>query len=177
MNLNTLLESCLALIDKQEDINKFEILYRKYVKLLYQFAKNKLMDEQLTEDAVCLTFIRIAKNMHMIQEPISDKTMHLLLVIENRIIIDISRKKRGKNVSKISLEEMDNLSVEIDTDGNANLTKALSKLPYPYKDVLVLKYAYGYSNKEIACFLELSVANVEKIITRGRKKLKMILEQ
>ncbi len=177
MNMNNLLEFCLAMIDNQEDIHKFETVYKKYVKLLYHVAKNTLKDEQLVEDAVCSTFIRIAKNMHMIQEAISDKTMHLLLVIEKRIMIDISRKKYGKNVSKISLEEVGELSVEIDIDESSNIINALSELPYPYKDVLVLKYAYGYQNKEIACFLDLSISNIEKIITRGRKKLKVILEQ
>lgn len=165
------------MIDNQEDIHKFEILYKKYVKLLYHVAKNTLKNEQLVEDAVCATFIRIAKNMHMIQEPISDKTMHLLLVIEKRIMLDISRKKYGKNVAKISLEEVSNLSVEIDMDENSNIIKALSNLPYPYKDVLVLKYAYGYNNKEIACFLDLSFSNVEKISARGKKKLKEKLQQ
>lgn len=41
--------------------------------------------------------------------------------------------------------------------------------------MLLLKYAQGYSNKEIGEFLEISEENVRQRIHRGKKKLQEIL--
>lgn len=118
--------------------------------------------------------------MSMIHEPVSDETMHLLLIITRRAIIDIQRRQERKKIHTIELENAENveyLSVEMDISEGNSIANALGKLPDRYRDVLLLKYAYGYSNDEDAADADLTVANVEKITSRGKKKLKTILEQ
>lgn len=178
--MKNILSICLAMIPDDEDQNKFEIVYHKYRKLLYHAARGKLSDEEFIEEAVCTAFLRVAKNMSMIHEPVSDETMHLLLIITRRAIIDIQRRQERKKIHTIELENAENveyLSVEMDISEGNSIANALGKLPDRYRDVLLLKYAYGYSNDEVARMLNLTVANVEKITSRGKKKLKTILEQ
>lgn len=50
-------------------------------------------------------------------------------------------------------------------------------LPAQYKNVLLLKYADGYNNREISELLHYSVAKVEKLISRGKKQLHRLLEE
>lgn len=177
MPLENLFTICLAMIENEQDQHKFEILYHQYRKLLYHVARTRLQDEQLIEEAVCTAFVRVAQNMSMIHEPISEKTMHLLMVIVRRVAIDLGKKQQRDNSYILHLEEAKHLSVEIQTEESDQIASALSRLPHPYKDILLLKFAYGYSNREIACFLDFTVSKVEKLISRGRKRLKIILEQ
>ena len=178
--MKNILAICLAMIDNEEDQNKFEIVYNRYRKLLYHVAKGKLSDEEYIEEAVCTAFLRIAKNMSLIREPVSDETMHLLIIITRRAAIDIIRRQRRKKIDTVSwdtLEDMEFLSVEMQIDESNSITDAIAALPNQYRDVLVLKYAYGYSNDEVARFLNFTVVNVEKITSRGKQKLKTILKQ
>ena len=69
------------------------------------------------------------------------------------------------------------MSVEMGVDEGSSIASALGKLPSQYRDVLLLKFAYGYSNSEVARLLDLTVANVEKISSRSKKKLKAILQE
>ena len=178
--MKNILTICLAMIDNEEDQNKFEIVYHQYRKLLYHVAKGKLSDEDYIDEAVCTAFLRIAKNMNMIHEPTSDETMHLLLIIIRRIIIDIIRRQNKKKIPIVTWDKLDDTeypSFEMQIDESNCIANSIAKLSTPYRDVLVLKYAYGYSNGEVARFLNLTVANVEKITSRGKKKLKEVLEK
>ena len=57
------------------------------------------------------------------------------------------------------------------------VSNEILKLPSPYKEVILLKYADGYNNREIAALLDLTVSNVNKIVTRGKRKLEQALER
>lgn len=175
--MRELLEICLALIGNAEEQNKFEILYDKYQKLLYYAARKGTQDEELVEEAVCAVFLRVAQNMHMIREAVSQQTMHLLLIMLRNILIDLKRKQKRKHIPTIGLEEAANFSVDVAIEEGDSIAKALGRLPDPYRDVLLLKYAYGYGNSEVARILDLTVANVEKLSSRGKKKLKVLLQE
>jgi RNA polymerase sigma factor (sigma-70 family) len=51
------------------------------------------------------------------------------------------------------------------------IADAILELPEQYKGVLLLKYADGYGNKEIAELLGYSVTKVDQLISRGKKLL------
>ena len=52
---------------------------------------------------------------------------------------------------------------------------AIKHMPELYRDVFLLKYSSGYENREIADILEISEASVRKRISRGKKKLEVLL--
>ena len=49
-----------------------------------------------------------------------------------------------------------------------DLIEALKSMDTKYRDVLFLKYIYGYSVKEIADMLDISESNVTTRLNRGR---------
>ena len=57
------------------------------------------------------------------------------------------------------------------------LAAAIARLPKAYQQVILLRYACGYSPKEVAALLDFSEAKVAKTITRGKKKLSEFMEQ
>jgi len=55
------------------------------------------------------------------------------------------------------------------------IAKAILSLPGKYREVLLLKYAQGYSMDEIAVILSMTKENVKKTIQRARKRLEEVL--
>ena len=45
------------------------------------------------------------------------------------------------------------------------------------QQIILLRYADGYTNRDIAAMLDFSVAKVDKIISRARKQLALLLEE
>ncbi|MGB9762891.1 MAG: RNA polymerase sigma factor [Minisyncoccia bacterium] len=58
----------LAMLDGEEDKNKFELLYVTYRKLMFYVANRILNDERLAEDAVHQTFLKILENFDKVGE-------------------------------------------------------------------------------------------------------------
>ena len=64
----------LSMIEADDDKVKFEQLYSHYLKLALHRAGEFLPDEQLAEDAVSIAFLKIAQNMHKVDEAVSPRT-------------------------------------------------------------------------------------------------------
>ena len=80
------------------------------------------------------------------------------------MILVARRKETGYNIMKYK-------------DEGGRLVKAIALLLGKYREVLLFKYAQGYSMDEIAMILSMSKENVKKIIQRARKKLEKQLSE
>ena len=102
-----------------------------------------------------------------------------LLTIIKHTAIDMIRKKNRE--TNISLEELEEWQLPADEGGMAaqseenRIVTAIKHMPELYRDVFLLKYSSGYENREIADILEISEASVRKRISRGKKKLEVLL--
>ena len=54
------------------------------------------------------------------------------------------------------------------------ITRCISLLPVQDRQILMLKYRYGYTNSEIAGMLDLSEAAATKRIQRAKEKLEQL---
>lgn len=52
----------------------------------------------------------------------------------------------------------------------------MAALPPRYREVLLLRYDCGYSNTEISNILDMTDANVRKVIQRAKEKLSTIMQ-
>ena len=166
----------LAMIENEDDRDKFEQLYRQYRGLLFYQAHQLLHDEQLAEDAVSIAFTAVAKNMSMVKEAVSPGTKGLLLTIVKRTAINLYHKQQRDYAQSVEFEEARYMTTEPYTEQDSRVADAILQLPHPYQEVFLLKYAQGYQNKEIAVLLDFTVAKVEKLLSRGKKQLKELLE-
>ena len=94
-------------------------------------------------------------------------------------VIDLARKQKRKQSHRADFSEIEQYIAPEKTDAIAEhyLDEALERLPWPYQQVILLKYANGYNNKEIAALLGYTVSKVEKLLSRGKKKLRQLLEE
>lgn len=163
-----------AIIDEPKQITKFEQLYRKYRILMLHRAREILRDDYWAEDAVSEAFMKIAKSIQKIYDVDSAETRHFVLIITERTAINLYHKL-NKN-TEISLEEvLEEPAYENASQLLSPLAAAIVKLPANYRQVILLKFSEGYSNREIADMLDYSVSKVEKLISRGKKKLRHYL--
>lgn len=159
----------LAMIDTPAEREKFEILYEKYKGLMLYVADRLLLcreDAEDAEDAVHQAFLSVIENLHKIGEIDCPQTRSFLVIIVERKAIDLLRKRRPT----LSLnEEIAGLPFEAPVDNP--LARGMGALPAHYRQVLLLRYDNGYSSREIAAMLGMSLAAVRKQLTRGKQIL------
>ena len=161
----------LETIDAPEERHKFEVLYRAYRRLMFYIANRILNNEQDAEDAVHSAFVSIAENIQKIDEPMCPKTRGYIVTIVESKAIDIYRRKQRHPKYRLE-EETAGLTVTYD-EANV-ITRCISLLPARDRQILMLKYRYGYTNPEIAGMLDLSEAAATKRIQRAKEKLEQL---
>lgn len=166
-----------SLIESDEQKDKFEILYLKYRKHMKYIALKILGDEQLAEDAVHNSFIKILSNLDKFDNIDCQKTKNLIVIIIRRVSIDMYRKRKKE------FERADIYETEISSDADfsaiqaEDILKEIEALPEIYRDILLLKVRYDYREKDIAILLGIKVDTVSKRLERARKQLKQKLHK
>ena len=169
----------LSLLDSEEEISKFELIYNTYKKQMYYTANNILKESHLAEDAVHNAFLRIINNLEKIEDINSHKTKGLIVIIVKNVSIDIYRKNKKERDNTIFIDDLDQIHGydEINKNELGDLEIAISKLPESYKQVFLLKFSHELTDNEISKILDIKPDNVRKRISRGKEKLKNILNE
>ena len=183
--------SCyLILIDSIEDQNKFEYLYNTYKNTMYYYSKRILNDIQLSEDAVHEAFLRIARNISKVEDVTSPETRSLVMLITRHAAVDAYRKRRKYFAREVysnpsdADDDRDFIDMYADTAElpelpdfqGSEVGKALKHLGDDTYEVFVLRFGLDFSTREISEITGFSVSKIEKIISRGKKKLVQMLQ-
>lgn len=141
-----------------------------------------LARQQDIEDAVQETFIR-AREAEM-SGTIHSPRSFLFKVAKNLALSELSRKTNRMMVMVGDLEELDVLeggdssldaALEVDKFLD-NLLQAIGALPPKCQTVILMRKIYGFSHKEIARRLDISVKTVEKHLTKGLQRCQDALQ-
>lgn len=160
---------------EQEALNqKFNELYRYYRNLMFHVAYGILNDVPDAEDAVQQAFLSIYKNLKKISEIQCPKTRSFVVIITERKAIDLLRSR--KRHSTVELNE-DIAGITIRMPGEYGLSGAMARLPARYREVLLLRFDNGFSTKEVASMLGMSLTATQKTITRAKEMLRKELEK
>ena len=166
----------LALLDDPEDHVLFTEIFERYADELYRIALAKLKDSHDAEDAVQETFIALTKNFHKIRglyySEYPKLKGYLVTILENKIIDTFRYRKRHP------ADDYDALQVESLRENGENqyLYDALKQLSNKSRIVLILRYDLGFTPKEIAQQLNVSVWTVYKWIEQAKAALEKVLE-
>ena len=160
----------LQMIETPQDKSKFEAIYEEYYGLMYHTAYKYLKHEQDAEDAVHYAFVKIAENIKIVA-PVSPKTKQFVVTIVENRVIDIFRV-RSKHPEVAFMEELYIVPEQPENDNY--LKQCIRQLPTIQRQVIWLKYYYGYNLHEIAKMLDISLSWAQKIDQRAKKKLREI---
>lgn len=164
----------MSLIDEPEDQSKFEKIYLTYKGLMFYVAKQILNNEQDAEDAVLDAFIVIAKNIKKITNPVCPKAQSYIVNIVESKSIDLYRKNKRIETTEY-LDEVGGVATE--QPESIGLDDCILKLPARYREVILLRYYHGFSCKEIAQQLGISLSNATKLDQRAKAKLKELCKK
>ena len=164
----------LQMLETPEEKSKFEQLYLEYKGLMFHVAYEILHNEQDAEDAVHQAFVKIAENIKKIDDPICPKThSYVVTIVENKAIDQYRKRQKHQTVELIDDIQGTNAHYEGDND----LTKCILKLPARYREMILLRYHHGYSVREIAGMMGISLSAAIKLDQRAKQKLKKLCEE
>ena len=163
----------LQMIETAEDQSKFEHIYTEYHTLMFRVALKYLKHEQDAEDAVHHAFVKIAENIKDV-EPVSPKTrQYVVTIVENRAM-DVLRMRSKHPI--LPLNETIPAPME-ELDDEAFLSKCIKQLTDQQRQVIWLKYYFGYDLREIAKMMDIKLSWAQKIDQRAKKKLEEMLKE
>lgn len=164
----------LQMIETPQQQSDFEKIYLTYRGLMFHVANNILQNAEDAEDAVHNAFVAIAENMEKIEEPVCPKTKGYVVTIVESKAIDIYRKK-SRHPHLTLCEEV--IGITVDPFAGEGIGRCFARLPAQSRHILLLKYRYGYTNRELAHLLRLSEANVIKRTQRAKEKLAQLCKE
>lgn len=156
------------MLDSDEAL--LEEKYDNYGTILFRLCMVLLGNQQDAEDAVQDTFVRYWKKRPVFQNTEHEKAW-LIRVATNR------SKDKLRNWFRCSTVGMDVLNNMATSEKDTFVLEQLFTLPSREKTVLFLHYTEGYKVAEIASILKISDNAVKAALYRGRKKLKLQLEE
>lgn len=152
------------------NINTFEKIVLGATDSLYHISKSILKSDADCEDAVQEAIAIAFEKLHTLKQDRYAKTWLTRILINECYSILRRREKFA------STEDYEWQTKEV-TEDYSELYQALMLLKKEYRLTIVLHYLEGYSVKEISRIMHVGVSAVKVRLSRGRSKLKSILEE
>lgn len=169
------------MLENKEDESRFTEVYKKYRSLVYYIVKKRVGSLRMTEECVQEVFCVIAKNFHHIGEDIYDKKVkNYVCAIADAVAVDMYRKniKHEENIVNQDISNFRTIGEEdFDFYDEIDVRNAIESLPEEYKTVIILKYVYDLTGKEIASICNISHTLVRQRILRAKNIMKKYLER
>lgn len=164
----------LQMIDTPEERSKFERLYQEYRRLMFYAANRILQNEQDAEDSVHQAFLKIAEHMDKIGDPVCSKSKSYVVTVAENKAIDLYRRR--KKHPSVELDEK-LPGVPVTYEGENVLAQCILKLSARYREAILLRYCYGYSVREMASLLGLSLSAAAQLDQRAKNKLRELYKK
>ena len=136
--------------------DKLAQIYSLYHEPMLRLALRILENTPDAEDAVHDAFESIARNLDRLVEATSPKTRGYIMVVTERKAIDLLRAQRRKETA-----ELDEDAVSLD----------FPDMGERYREILLLRFVYGYSMRETAELMDIPFTTVGKLSQRAKERL------
>ena len=154
----------------------FEEIYYKFVNLVYKIVREMLDDEDDIQTAVQDTFLRV----YLYYDKLRDKSKlkSWIAQIARNQAYTVRRKKpfHYEALDDTVSDPVHNPETTfLEQNAVELILSELSGMKKSYRDVLLLKYHYGFKRKEIASMLGVTPQDVSYKLNAAERKLKQIL--
>ncbi len=166
-----------AVAAAQRDIAAFDVLYRRYVSLVYSYAFFSLGDHHDAEDATERTFLAALRAIGSFEERGASFRAWLFRIARNTIAN--SRRSRFRRRTS-PLEELpehpaapdaDPAALSVRADELRAVQRALAGLSDDRRQVILLRFVEGLSAREIGVVLDRSEGAVRVLLHRTLRDL------
>lgn len=169
-----MLSMFLAMLETDEDRQRFAELYSQCSGIIEKTAKRILKNQYDTEDAVQNAFMQIIRHFEKVYKiPCDDLPFWCISIVKNEA--NMILRKRNKTVP---LEEWDAAVGDAEmVSSYSDIVKLFGMIPETYRAALEMKILLDYSGKEISDHLGISETAVNTRISRGRALLRELAEK
>ena len=168
------------------DENAYVELVNRYKDKLLNFVFYFIKDEELSEDIVQETFIRLYQKKHYYKQ-IAKFSTWIYTIARNLSNTEL-RKKNRSNLVFLSQIYKNNKDYEIKSDDQdlnmeienqfllKELHDSIDKLPENHKSVIILRDIQGLSYDDISNILDVPLGTIKSRINRARLQLQVSLK-
>ena len=161
----------------QNNSDDIESLIKTYGKDVLKICHYYLRNGQDAEDAFQEVFIKLIRKHSVFHGKSEFKTWLTRIAINTCKDFLKSRSLRNSTDVDGSLLDCNDCFDAAKYDEYDELYQIIIALPLDYKDVILLKYYYGYTSKEIAKILKLTEPAVNSRLHRAKIYLKEVLTE
>jgi RNA polymerase sigma factor (sigma-70 family) len=160
---------------RQGDLESYGKIVRRFQDMAYGYAYSLLSDFHLAEDAAQEAFIEAYRNLADLRTPEAFPGWFRKIIFKQ--CDRISRRKRPQDLSpqaegRLSSREPDPGDILTKKEIAESVLRAIQTLPEPERTVTTLFYINGYSQNEIADFLEVPATTVNNRLHKSREQLR-----
>ena len=160
---------------KKSDVTAFETVYEQFHRKVYCYHLKRAGDEETAKELCQQTFIKLWNSRASLSEHHSIDTN--CFTIATSVLIDHIRKQAAENKKRTVLADHEP-EIEKCTYADTAFESAdylhniAHKLPTVRRNIFLLKMSKGYSNKEIAEQLSISVKTVEDHYSKAIRQIR-----
>lgn len=158
----------------------FELIYRKYARILFAYGSKISFDNTIVKDAIQELFIHLWDKKDSLKS-VQNVKVYLLKSLRNKLYRTLDKKEKFNNLDCIETK-LSNPSIqesiileELKKEQLLKLHYHLQQLPTRQREVVHLKYFQNLKNPEIAELLDINYQSVANILHRGLNNLKVKL--
>jgi RNA polymerase sigma-70 factor (ECF subfamily) len=158
----------------------FADIYIRYFDRVYRYLKVVLTDAAEAEDATQQVFTRALEALPRYEHLGSPVRAWLFRIARNQGVDHLRRMNR---LEPLDPEDLDRVRDEpsgelgtLDWITDRELVMFIERLPLPQRQVLMLRFTIGLSNREVATLLDRSPADVRMLQSRALRYLRERLE-
>lgn len=156
--------------------DEFKAKIQPHYRLMYRVAVSVLRNDDEAADAVHDAVLKLFEKRNQL-EYISNIKQYCLSVVRNTCLNIIRDRKVYIDINELKdIESNENAHNTLEySDISNSITRVLKHLPDDQKMVFQLSAFGGFSNAEIANMLGITQGNVRVILSRVRKKIKVLI--
>ncbi|MEM6830508.1 MAG: sigma-70 family RNA polymerase sigma factor [Bacteroidota bacterium] len=163
--------------EAKKDPEKFEPIYDRYFKQLFQFVFHRVADKSLAADLTSQVFLKALLNLKTYEHKGLPFSSWLYRIAINECNLH-HRKSRTKQYVVLDDHNYNLMSEEMDLEREEDrvlLKKAISKLNTKEMEVIELRFFESLSFKEVAKILSITENNAKVKLYRALDKLKKLM--
>ncbi|MCH7815888.1 MAG: sigma-70 family RNA polymerase sigma factor [Proteobacteria bacterium] len=172
----------LMLAVSNGDQTAYQIIVKQHLKPISHYAYRLLGSRKDTEDIAQETFLKLWINASKWRADKAKLTTWLHRITHN-LCVDYLRK-HGRLQSLNGTDSIDNGEQQMDSNEElerggkiTRLNTAINRLPEKQRSALMLCHYQGFSNKEAATIMNISVKALESSVARAKRSLrKQVIE-
>lgn len=154
---------------EKQFIRIFNLFKNDIYRLAYSYTKNISDSDDITQNV----FVKLYKHKEVLElDDISIKKWLFKVTINECKTLLLSSWK--KKIIPFTEKEENTLYAKINDN---SILDQVMQLPKKYRLVIFLYYYENYNTKEISEILNITITNVQTMLSRARNKLKNIIEE